>query len=105
MHVLIIEDVNEFENVSGHPRELTEEELKYVNGAWVANAVGAAVGGFAGAAGSYAAGGGWRGAAGGFVSGAISGAFSPFSTFGRAAVGFSVGFGSSYAGGMASAYF
>ncbi len=37
MHVLT---VNDFENVSGHPRELTEEELKHVNGAWSACSAG-----------------------------------------------------------------
>ncbi len=106
MQVLALEDVNEFENVSGYPRELTEEELKHVNGAWVANVAGAAVGGISAGFGAYAAGASWTAIGWSVAGGAFAGAWAPVSAFGTAARNFGIGAGGSFVGnGAGTAYF
>lgn len=74
-------------------RELTLEEIDEVNGAWIANAIGAVAGGLATAAGVAMAGGGPRAVAGGFAAGAIGGALNPASSAGAVIRTVSGGFG------------
>ncbi|MEO0449286.1 MAG: hypothetical protein AAFZ74_03080 [Pseudomonadota bacterium] len=61
-------------------RDLTEEEVDVVNGAWVWHALGALVGGVSAAAGASVAGGSYRDIGGAFVGGAIGGAVNPVSS-------------------------
>lgn len=59
-------------------RELTPDEVEEVNGAWVANAIGAVVGGIGGGVAGYVtSGGSVRSAIAGAAGGAIVGAISP----------------------------
>lgn len=59
-------------------RDLTQDEVDEVSGAWIANAAGAVVGAIGGGVGGYiTSGGSLRGAAVGAGVGAVGGAFSP----------------------------
>jgi hypothetical protein len=82
-------------------RPLSREELESIQGAFWANAAGAAVGAVSGGVSSYlASGGNWRSAAAGALGGGVAGAFNPVGAIGSAAMAVGRGvIGGAVAGG------